>query len=1233
MKYLRRLFFVLFFAQATFAQFTIHVLSPWKDDNAPTRRDSLRMEGNAEVNYYPGTAMSSEGGGWFYYTYTTVTKTSKTTFKLVSWIGPEVFNGRVYYGRTFRIDSLFAKVPATAEDIWVIPDKDTTKFPAVYAEPPESKVINLYNPWPESSPKIIINGNKPIQMRIRDGICGWYRYFFVGPVDSLKNVTFTDYFQKQIYSSTGMSNGTGIDLTELFSKSDTVYILPKPFPAGAPAVTNNFPNKTGNCNTRKVSGIFRDWKLDEVSFFNNPMGASSGSKGMVMPTLTAPDYKLRLTDDPSANTLNSKQLESWFKSITFPNGKKNDTCIDLIMTKDYDGRWIFDSDKMGGFFPLDDFNNPNNIKYLNDIDSKSPTAKMHNFHFTMEMHMQFVYREGLGLQFDFKGDDDVWIFVNNILAIDLGGLHERATGSLNLDKSKDVLKLVNGQVYNMDIFYAERNPVGSNLFIKTSMDLRNSGELYYKDKALGPGKTQYDIWQQVESEAVDCGLTRLSDGEELSNVNFYIEGPQFTSEQMLKPGKHYGGIIVDENKYRVTIDSASLTDLIPGDYKITFISTTNSDRTGYLLFTVYPIPDHLDLIPDSVTLDTKKDMSFDSLIMGTDKDSISLYAVIRDIYGTFMENATALTWKSSNEEVLTITPSKTDKSKAMITKVDGGTAWVIVSQEGLKPDSIFIHAEAKPTWPLISSAVMYDSHGDLRPDLLNIALSDTFKTGQVLSFVEFSYNGNQYKIPAADCQLSVKVLKVPFKTLTGQDGTPSGTVTIVIDVNGKERRHSNNFSDGVGPALISASVLEKDKDEPDILYLTFSESVKPATLSGSQLLLIKEGTTDTLSVTIQMIQEFLNDSSFSVVFSINNNIILPGDKLRLLPGIKGGTISDLVDNNPHELNIPVVVNFKKGAAPIVKAWYKDTYPDGILDSLMVQFNRSVDISELDEITIQWAETLYKIKPDKFSKLSDSVISIPIQGTVVPKDKISTSGAMFLSQKYKSVSQARSSSVIDSAAPVLISAKLYRGEFTDDGSRKEDTLHVTFSENCENKDERPFILSNSSSDQYKFVVSSIRSNGTQHIYLIKEIEPTSLYVSKGDSIWINKDAGIGDNAGVAQRNELNRRVILDIIQPPTVWLSKIGPNPQKLPGTIKIKVLAKKNIDLSPYHAKILIYDALNNTVADAAMVNDGKAFNFNWDGHNLKGRAVGAGTYISILKVFENDHQIWTENRKIGIKR
>lgn len=90
-------------------------------------------------------------------------------------------------------------------------------------------------------------------------------------------------------------------------------------------------------------------------------------------------------------------------------------------------------------------------------------GRAHNYHFTTEAHVKFTYE--LGQVFSFRGDDDLWIFVNNKLALDLGGLHQPLTGTITFDN----LGLTAGQQYDMDIFHAERQTDASNFRVQTNI--------------------------------------------------------------------------------------------------------------------------------------------------------------------------------------------------------------------------------------------------------------------------------------------------------------------------------------------------------------------------------------------------------------------------------------------------------------------------------------------------------------------------------------------------------------------------------------------------------------------------------------------------------------------------------------------------------------------------------------------------------------------------------------------
>jgi len=119
------------------------------------------------------------------------------------------------------------------------------------------------------------------------------------------------------------------------------------------------------------------------------------------------------------------------------------------------------------FFPIDGMgwgNGPNN----------------HNFGFTSVTRYWFEYSGVATL--DFVGDDDVWVFINKRLAVDLGGLHQRLEGFATLDAANGTaqvcdlvngcannggarhtvdLGLVLGSVYEIVVFQAERHTTES----------------------------------------------------------------------------------------------------------------------------------------------------------------------------------------------------------------------------------------------------------------------------------------------------------------------------------------------------------------------------------------------------------------------------------------------------------------------------------------------------------------------------------------------------------------------------------------------------------------------------------------------------------------------------------------------------------------------------------------------------------------------------------------------------
>src|SRR5690606_36952573 len=101
----------------------------------------------------------------------------------------------------------------------------------------------------------------------------------------------------------------------------------------------------------------------------------------------------------------------------------------------------------------------------------------HNFHFTSEVRRWFKYDSSRAYTLDFTGDDDVWVFINGKLAVDLGGWHETQDGTISIaaggamtitqkggaptNTNVSAFNLVDGRVYEIVVFQAERKYTAS----------------------------------------------------------------------------------------------------------------------------------------------------------------------------------------------------------------------------------------------------------------------------------------------------------------------------------------------------------------------------------------------------------------------------------------------------------------------------------------------------------------------------------------------------------------------------------------------------------------------------------------------------------------------------------------------------------------------------------------------------------------------------------------------------
>jgi len=248
------------------------------------------------------------------------------------------------------------------------------------------------------------------------------------------------------------------------------------------------------------------------------------------------------------------------------------------------------------------------------------TGVTRNQQYCFESHATFTYSEDQ--EFTFRGDDDIWVFINKKIAVDNGGAHLATPGHVvlkNLNTTYGAGFLVPGQDYPLDIFFCDRRTTMTNVIIKTNMYIKQSTGL---DLTAPNEANGYKLGICVEtSGGNDCAAVALGQvaegaastikcGDEIDAEIAYEIHRRTPDEngntlvEALAPGQIHHSTINLTNPKNPTIDLNGVTGIAPGSYRLYVIV---NGKKEYLNFR---IRGNLGVVTEDVTFfNTDNDVS------------------------------------------------------------------------------------------------------------------------------------------------------------------------------------------------------------------------------------------------------------------------------------------------------------------------------------------------------------------------------------------------------------------------------------------------------------------------------------------------------------------------------------------------------------------------------------------------------------------------------------------------
>ena len=839
------------------------------------------------------------------------------------------------------------------------------------------KTVVFFTPWSNTNAVLFVGGDSVATMTPLENYCGWFKATVDAPAEG-----FGVYFKQTVglnyVGAEGMvaeepTESSEILLDSVAALSDTVWV--QGYKADVPALFSGYPGVLGDCPLKKIPVTVYDWlhgtdgdgdgrgkngdPANGVSADFGSGGCSGKDKaitGMVEYRLGANGVPVRADPFPEKCKI-TEHLDSWFlpevvAKDSAGNEYTNMTCRDLYVSMDDEGFWLAEVSKdqiskgneanSDGMFLLDDF------EFLDDAEKvpnpyydqlKGTKIGKHNFGYAAKIQATFEYVPGQ--YFDFYGDDDVWVFIDNRLAVDIGGQHGQVAGAVDLDtigqNTGDML--VPGKTYDFHIFYVERHTGSSNFRMRTSIDLQVEASLFLTSDRRGSGMS-YEVWQINKKSKLSCNFDANSAERDTTGgaSTFKLTGGNLAGPEILGVGTHYEGIKITSDS-TFSIDSAAIVSnyaLAPGHYFLEITLKADPSQVTKVEITVpsYSVPSVAFAKEDWTVLGTQ--VSGDTAQIGpwayaTYQVNITFFeewAVVnnynRKINLSFSNAAIDILDAPGGKKISAVNLDEDGRATFYVhanTPVSGA---VLTAKGAAAGVSVWTDLKfAEPPAPRVERAIAMDRNGDGRADSLYVHFERAVNGKSRLDSIQLTFgetfvatsnfkivNETDIVLTAEDlgAECTGKVCGFGSRQFTGDaSGIYSGSLNNWFTYE-NEGEVSNFFieneqvADGVGPIVLSASK-KISKDGSRLIDITFSEAISEESrhlfTEIFEYTCMRSGINEKPE---RPLQQGGTGARMTLIYtSGGNGAVLPtdGDLIRFAP--KGGA-QDLAGNVPHRDN-------------------------------------------------------------------------------------------------------------------------------------------------------------------------------------------------------------------------------------------------------------------------------------------------------------------------------------------